>query len=171
MEKTEENFDKLIAEMEAKEAKANVKDNPIDDSDPYYAHIDVMQEEGLEKSDLPKEIGRMITVFNRKKSMAEKHTMKPETLADLQNLSVIIADKIQDYLEEGLDPEKKSEGGHIADADAGGEADSLSDIDEIAEDDDDENEDDEDEDEDENKTKEPKKSSSEWGILGGIFDW
>ena len=46
MEKTEENFDKLIAEMEAKEAKANVKDNPINDSDPYYAHIDVMQEEG-----------------------------------------------------------------------------------------------------------------------------
>ncbi len=159
MENNEENFDKLIKEIEEKEQTQGKPVNPLDDTDPYFAHIEVMKEEGLEKSDLPPEIQKMITTFQRKKAMAEKHPMKPETLADLQNLSVIIADNILDDLEDGLPDEPqepkeiKDDGGIIDDA---SDADIIDDIDDDME--------------DGGEVKKPKKES-EWGILGGIFDW
>lgn len=135
----------------------------------YYPHIGIMEDEGIDRKELPKDIQDMISTFNRKKKMAEVRGAKETTFLQIRNLSAIIADRIMDWLERDLDVDdiddeeptkKKAEGGSVDDDDddvmdtevdleeggsAGGDSSESSD------------------------------KSSEGGIfggiLGGIFDW
>jgi hypothetical protein len=137
MEKsTDENFEKLIAEMEKEQPKEEVKQ-----AEAYYPHIELMREEGLEKSDMPDYIKQMITQFEQKKRQLEKSDAIGDATQDLQQLSSIIEGKIVEHLNGG-----------------GGDSDSHS-------------EESDDLESEETTETEPKEKSSEWGILGGIFDW
>lgn len=67
-----------------------------------YPHITIMQEEGLKKEDLPKNIRDMINTFNRKLATSKRNNAPEETFLKIQNLSTLIADKIMDFLEKNI---------------------------------------------------------------------
>lgn len=159
----EVNDDKASKKEEKKEANPDAE---------YYPHIGIMEDEGINRKELPRDVQDMISTFNRKKKMAEVRGAKESTFLQIRNLSAIIADRIMDWLERDLDVDdtddtddveptkKKAEGGSVDDEDddvmdtdvdleeggsAGGDSSESSD------------------------------KSSEGGIfggiLGGIFDW
>ena len=140
MEKsTDENFEKLIEEMEKEQPTEEVKQEEA-----YYAHVELMKEEGLEKSDMPDHIRKMITQFEQKRTQIERSN-DADKMADLQQLSSMIEGKIVNHLDGN---EEFEEGGEIEEGSEIGEGGDSEEV----------------------KVEQPKKSS-EWGILGGIFDW
>lgn len=116
MAKSEENFEQIIAEIEAQEKGGNTEkstekvdqvdsDEVFEDlegesDDIQYAHEKILSEEGLTKNDMPDDIKKMINTFNRKKLMAERNDASEETFLKIQNLSTLIADQIITHLEE-----------------------------------------------------------------------
>ena len=165
---SDDNFNNLIAEMEAEEngVKTVDKKDANETSEIEYAHEQIMEEEGLSKDDLPNDIRKMVITFERKMRMAKAKKAPEKTFLQIQNLSTLIADKILDYLE-SEEPKKMEDGGGMDD---GGMDDGGTDFVE------DGGVDLEDPIDDENfsdggsvKTKE--KGSIFGGILGGIFDY
>jgi hypothetical protein len=180
---SDENFDNLIAEMEAEEnGTAVTTPEPKDDegaeevvekkatdtppTEIEYAHEHIMKEEGLTKDDLPADIKKMIVTFERKMRMAKAKNASEKTFLQIQNLSTLIADKILDYIETDSDStEKLEDGGGFDDGgiydggiDNSGGSDNLEDpIDEDFE--------------DGGSVEVKEKSSIFGGILGGIFDF
>ena len=179
MASTKENFDKIISEMEEdnsgvsessnsessniveeKEVSENKKESQGDLS---YPHLEIMDEEGISKKDLPIEIRKMITTFDRKMLLAKRHKSAEKTFLQLQNLSTLIADKIIDYIESDTESSRLEDGGGISDADTIFTEDGGGDVE------DPNIEDDEFEEGGEVETKE--KGGIFGGILGGIFDY
>ena len=186
-EVNDENFNQILKEIEQEEngvvteskeftdvtesAEGNKEHNKTSiesESNPdaeYYPHIGIMEDEGIVKKELPKDIQDMITTFNRKKRMAEMKNAKESTFLQIRNLSAIIADKIMDWIERDLDEvddtiEKKSIGGSIDNDDE-----EVMDTEVHLEDGGAVEEDSKEE------TKESGEGSIFGGILGGIFDW
>jgi len=102
------------ATTEAAEEVVEKKEEVTSGDDKYYAHEEIMKEEGLKSEDLPTEIREMIASFNRQKNIATKKGYGESTYIKIQNLSTLIADKIMDFLEKDIEGEpvvKKEEGG------------------------------------------------------------
>jgi hypothetical protein len=134
MAETNEEFDKLVSEIEEQERQEAASTSPkeegstsekeeaaaasevVEVTETDYPHEDIMREEGLVWKDLPKEIQSMISTFKRKRTMATTKKSKNEaTWINIKGLSVLIADKIMSWLEErdGLEPAEKEEGGQL----------------------------------------------------------
>lgn len=116
MAQTEDsNFNEIINEIEKEEkgskptAKPESASTKKGDSEIEYPHVEIMEEEGLERKDLPEDLQKMILSFERKKAMAIRRKAKEETFIEISNLSTIIADKIMDWLEEVEESEMELE--------------------------------------------------------------
>lgn len=182
---SDENFENLIAEIDAEEkgvtkkkevTKSSVdKNGKEEDGKMTFAHEEIMKEEGLTKNDLPSDVRSMVITFERKMRMAKAKKAPQETFLKIQNLSTLIGDKILDYIE--TKDESFEDGGVLDDgadagfddgADAGDDAgDDLS-LEGNTDVEDDINEDDFD---DGGSVKTKKKGSIFGDILGGIFDY
>lgn len=122
MASNEDNFEQIMAEIEAEEKGSKVSESTekkeevekstkkIDEvgktqkeeeksSSSLYAHEEILKEEGLTKDDMPADIRKMIITFERKKRMAESSKASEATMLKIQNLSTLIADQIISYLE------------------------------------------------------------------------
>ena len=186
---SDENFENLIAEIDAEEkgttnkkevTKSSVdKNGKEEDGKMTFAHEEIMKEEGLTKNDLPSDVRSMVITFERKMRMAKAKKASEKTFLKIQNLSTLIGDKILDYIE--TKDESFEDGGVLDDgADAGFDAgdDAGADAGDDTGDDlslegntdveDDMNEDDFD---DGGSVKTKKKGSIFGDILGGIFDY
>jgi hypothetical protein len=169
-EEKDENFEQILKEIdqeesgetpkpksedvEVEEVEEDVEEGDVEESDgnpdsSYYPHIQIMEEEGINKKDLPKEIQAMMTTFGRKKLMAERKNSADSTFLKIRNLSAVIADKIMDWLEKDIEgeapkPTIKEGGGNVEGEGA-----------------------------EEGSEGEEKESGGSifGGILGGIFDW
>ena len=73
-----------------------------------FPHIEVLQEENLSASSLPVDIQDMIQEFNELKAEYDQAPSE-EGLDELKKESVIIADEIQDYIEESLEESEEEE--------------------------------------------------------------
>lgn len=132
----------------------------------YYPHIGIMEAENIDRKELPKEVQAMITMFNRKKHMAEVRKAKDETFLQIRNLSVIIADRILDWLERDVENPAAEKEEEIEEVIVEKTEPKEEEIEEVIED--------EFEEEGENKEKkgdDNKKGGMFEGVLGGIFDW
>lgn len=199
-DKIDENFENLIAEIEAEEKgiekkkeEKTVEEKP---TEIIYAHREILEEEGLTKKDVPAEITKMIDTFDRKLRMAKIRKAPEATFLQIQNLSTLIGDRIITYIEskdrehETIVVEKKEDGGGIDDGSLGddggtddggtddggtddGGADNEGADDSIVNDDSDSNvEDDLDElDDGADSDDAPTKGGMFEGVLGGIFNW
>ena len=67
-----------------------------------FPHSEVLQEENLSASSLPVDIQDMIQEFNELKAEYDQAPSE-EGLEELKRESVVIADEIQDYIEESLE--------------------------------------------------------------------
>jgi hypothetical protein len=67
-----------------------------------FPHSEVLQEENLSASSLPVDIQDMIQEFNELKAEYDQAPSE-EGLDELKKESVVIADEIQDYIEESLE--------------------------------------------------------------------
>jgi len=181
----DENFEKIIEELEAEEktttatsvdsvdsveANEEVIEKKPESSDEgrYYAHLVIMKDEGLTKADLPSDIKDMVASFNRQKNLAEKRGYGESTFIKIQNLSTLIADRIMDFLEKDIknSPEvKKEEGGSVEGAAEGSGSEEV-----IKEEESEEILGSPDEEIIEDK-KEEGGGSIFGGILGGVLDW
>lgn len=182
MAETDENFEELIAQMEAEEKGEKVEAKPIEvaetkSTELIYPHEDILEEEGLTKEDMPADIRKMIITFDRKMRMAIAKKAPEKTFLQIQNLSTLIADKIITYLEssevkrEKIVVEKKEDGGGIDDGgiDDGGE--NGDGIDDLGSGDTSVEDDLEDGGEASGETPPTEKGGLFDGVLGGIFNW
>jgi hypothetical protein len=85
------------------------------DSDSDYPHISIITSEGIDVSQLPDEIKDMINYFNSKRVEALSSSSSESVLLKLKKLSVIISDRIMDWLEKDDAPVKKEQGGEVID--------------------------------------------------------
>ena len=153
---TDPRFNELLDEMEQDERSTpekGLRRKPVEKSDSpdvkYYPHIKIMEEEGLNRDDLPKEIRSMVITFEQKRRMAERNNSKDTTFLQIRNLSALIADHIMTWMERDLkEPVPKAE--------EGGE------VDEVVE---------ETEPQEEIKEEKEEDEGMFGGILGGIFNW
>jgi hypothetical protein len=180
---TDENFEKIIAEMEELEKgeKPAVINNEVEKedvvelttSDFNYPHEYILKEEGLTKDDMPEEIRKMIITFERKLRIAISDKAPEKTFLQIQNLSTLVADKIISYLEsDEVSHEtivvKKEEGGGIDDGIDGG---GVADEDTIIDDGEIGGVDDDLEDDEVGEVIIEEKGGMFEGVLGGIFNW
>tara|TARA_R110000822_G_scaffold55834_12_gene141528 strand:- start:566 stop:1063 length:498 start_codon:yes stop_codon:yes gene_type:complete len=133
-----ENMEEEVDEI--KDVEEDTEDRSVEAS--YYPHIGIMEEEGINIKELPKDIQDMIATFNRKKNMAKMKNAADSTFLQIRNLSVIISDRIIDWLEKDID---KSEEKDIEES--------------------------EEKDIEESEEKDNKNEGIFDGILGGIFNW
>jgi hypothetical protein len=163
-EETEDNFENLISEMEA-EQRVGEKAEVVEETptEITYAHIQILEEEGLTKEDMPEDIRKMIIAFDKKMRMAKSRKSSEKIFLQIQNLSTLIADKIIDFLEkEDAVVVKKEDGGGFDDGGSDIFDDGVSDIEDPEIDE---------EFEDGGSVEKKEKSSIFGGILGGIFDF
>ena len=124
---TDENFEQILKEIDAEDGsgdaakpKAEVEEvkegeevEEIKESeegeganpDSYYPHIEIMEEQGIDRKQLPKEIQDMISTFNRKRVISERRKAADSTFLKIRNLSAVIADRIMDWIEKDMDGE------------------------------------------------------------------
>ena len=195
MSNSQDNFESILAEIEAEEkgGKTEKSTKTVEQSEveevkeekkPTYtfAHEEIIEEEGINKKDLPDKIQKMISTFERKKRMAIKQGENESTMLKIQNLSTLIADQIITWMEsDGGDMKEtaiKEDGGSVDDfmtgedivsEDSGG----AEEIDIIDDGETGNVEDDIDIDYEEggNTVDEPLKTNLFSGVLGGIFNW
>jgi hypothetical protein len=141
-------------DVEEGDGKDNVEESDGNPDSSYYPHIQIMEEEGITRKDLPEDISAMVLTFNRKKVMAERKKAADSTFLKIRNLSAVIADRIMDWIERDIEgeapkPNVKEEGGGVEEdiiEEGDGEKDG------------------------EGESKESG-GSIFGGVLGGIFDW
>lgn len=180
MAETDDNFDKIMAELDAEEKSEKVPEKKESSNKSSYAHEEILKEEGLTKDDLPADIRKMIITFDRKLRMATVKKAPEATMLKIQNLSTLIGDKIVTWLESDESTvqkvviNKKEDGGAVIDDAAGGSDDGLDDggDDSVIDDGDTTVEDDlEDGSDDGAAGGEASKGGLFDGVLGGIFNW
>ena len=173
IEEKDKNFEKLYNDV-------NKGEQQVAESE--YPHITIMREENIKRKDLPKDIQDSIKYFSITKGKLNLNQLKNRDKIEAQamNLSIIISDKIMDYLDKDL-PQRES-GGEVEEKVETAKKEVEEVVDEVEEDVEEEVEDIEDieeEDIEEKEDNEPKskelpkkeKESSSFDILGGIFDW
>lgn len=178
-EETNAEFEQILKEMEAEENQAKSEEGGVKTNN--YPHLTILKEENLLLKDLPDDIKSMAYSFNGKKGQYTKQG-KPEKIElQLQSLSVIIADRLMDFLEKDIaEPvvAKKEEGGEIDEEEIINEEEIIGNPKEDDEIDDSHISDEEDEfiDEDENHEDDnpaDDNDNGDWsgGLLGTIFNW
>lgn len=161
MASSEENFEKIMEEVEKEEkvspseSTASTTVEKVSD-EISFPHEKIMEEEGLTKNDLPDDVRKMVVTFERKLRMAKAKKASEETMRKIQNLSTLIADKIIDHLESDLpENEQMEDGGSFDEGGIGDIDDGIDGVDDPLD--------------DEPEIKE--KGGIFGGVLGGILDW
>lgn len=116
--KTQKIQEEVKKEQEEIKSEDDLQETKIkaSDSDSDYPHISIITTEGIDVSQLQDEIKGMITFFNEKREQALTQEASEETFLKLKKLSVLISDKLMDWLEKDEEVEKKEEGGEVIDA-------------------------------------------------------
>jgi len=105
MATTDEDFEKIIKEIDEKEAAQKSMSSETSS----YPHEELMKQEGMNEADLPDDIKKMITVFNSKKEKAVAKKANQDVLLDIQKLSALISKKIM-ILKENKNSEENNIG-------------------------------------------------------------
>lgn len=104
----DEDFESIFSEINNGKSKDVKIDDNIEkegdfseelheDKESSYPHLEILKEEGLNVSDLPIDIQKKITHFNRKLKIAESSNQEDDI--EIQKLSMLIADEIITYIE------------------------------------------------------------------------
>jgi hypothetical protein len=106
-EERDEQFEQVMDEIDAQEAKEQAEAGSTESSDggtvstdPSYPHLKIMLEKRIWKNELPEETQKLITTFVRYRRNAKLNPDNTDNDLKAQETSKVIAEKLMEYVKE-----------------------------------------------------------------------